>query len=151
MILSDATILKIVENNPSFIAPFDKRKLQSSTYDLSIGLRSSLTLEVGKFYLARTIERVCLPDYIQGQVHGRSSIGRLGVIVHFTAGFIDPGFCGSITLEMMAMYKPVTFYHGDRIAQINFARLDRPCAMPYKGRYQYQIDATPSKFEHGLK
>jgi len=117
-----------------------------------VDLKEPLVLVFGDFHLLSTVSRIRLPSDIQGQVHGRSSIGRKGTIVHFTAGFIDPGFNGQITLEVMNLNRdnPTwTLLPGDRIAQITFCQMNRPAARPYHGRYQNQVGATPSKFEHG--
>jgi len=151
MILCDQSIRLNVESGALVIRPFNVRQVQPSSYDLTLGGDEPLVLVPRKFALARTVEWVELGAGIQGQVHGRSSVGRMGVQVHFTAGLIDPGFKGTITLECMAFDEergPVTFYPGDRIAQISFHWLDAPAVYPYNGRYQGQVDATASKFEH---
>jgi dCTP deaminase len=147
-VLSDRSIRDAVATGLLGIEPWTSAYVQPSSLDLTLGGTEPLVLKRGVFTLAATAERLCLPACIQGQVHGRSSIGRLGVLVHFTAGLIDPGFEGVITLEMMAMHQPQTFEPGDRIAQISFHWLDRPAEQPYTGRYQGQDGAVASLFKH---
>ena len=105
-----------------------------------------------EFVLATTLEEVALPPGIVGRVDGRSSIGRLGLSVHITAGFIDPGFRGQITLEMYNFNEEHTLvlYPGQRICQISFERMGRSAVRPYgthKSKYQGQTGATPSRIE----
>lgn len=89
-------------------------------------------LRPGEFALGATIERVRLPAHVLGRVEGRSSIGRVGLFVHITAGFIDPGFEGQITLEFFnGAPVPVRIPIGHRVCQIAFTRLARPCLRPY--------------------
>lgn len=149
MILSDQSIHGYRERGLLSIEPYDPLHVQPASYDLTVDLPEPLCLERGVFHLLTTREYVKLSPWIQGQVHGRSSVGRKGVLVHFTAGFIDPGFEGTITLEVMAMAESFEVRPGDRLAQIAFYLLDQPAARPYAGRYQYQVGVTPSRFEHG--
>lgn len=153
MILSDASIREQVACGKLVITPYDDHSVQAASYDLQLGGAEALHLPshrsiAQRFKLASTMERIELPPDILAQVHGRSSIGRLGVLVHFTAGLIDPGFKGHITLECMALDEAQTFYPGDRIAQLTFHWLDQPAKQPYNGRYQDQVGAVPSKFQH---
>lgn len=98
-----------------------------------------------EFVLARTREHIELPSWITGRVEGRSSYGRLGLFVHVTAGYIDPGFKGTITLEMFnANHRPIRLYVGQRICQIVLQKHD-PVGKPYSGKYQNQKDVTPSR------
>lgn len=105
-------------------------------------------LEPGELMLAATRETVALPDDLTAQVLGRSSLGRLGVSVHQTAGFIDPGFEGQITLELSNHGPaPVELSPGRRICQIVFSELSSPALRPYGhegSQYQGQDGATPS-------
>lgn len=109
-----------------------------------------LALQRGYFLLGTTCERVTLSRSVQAQVSGKSSLGRLGLQVHQTAGFIDPGFTGQITLELYNVGDvPVVLKEGMRIAQIAFVWLDRSCERPYGhpdlgSHYQGQRGATPS-------
>jgi dCTP deaminase len=108
------------------------------------------TIDSGDFVLATTKERVELPDDIVGEVLGRSSLGRLGISVHQTAGYIDPGFEGEITLELSNHGPaPVELHQGQRICQIVFNELSSPAKNPYghdSSQYQGQTGATPSGF-----
>jgi len=108
----------------------------------------SIVLEPGSTVLGSTIEQITLPDNISARVVGRSSLGRLFVEVHKTAGFCDPGFSGDITLEIgNDSEHPVRLHAGHRICQIVFERLDRPADRPYGhagSQYQDQDGATKS-------
>ncbi len=113
-------------------------------------------LRPGEFVLGTTIETVGLPDFLVARVDGRSSLGRLGIIVHATAGYVDPGFYGQITLELSNINRvPVALYPGMRICQISFYRLTTPAEIPYykkKGsKYQNQKGPTPSKLNIDFK
>ena len=110
----------------------------------------SFTLHPGDFALATTMEYVKLPHDIVGRVDGRSSIGRFGLIVHSTAGFIDPGFEGQITLELANLNAwPVRLHPGKRVCQISFHAMTTPAAHPYGpargSKYQGQTGATASR------
>lgn len=109
-----------------------------------------LVLKPNEFVLGRTVEYVSLPDDILGRVEGRSSIGRLGVAVHVTAGFIDPGFEGTITLEIVNLNSvPVVLYPFQRVCQIVFEELNDSAGVPYgvggRNKYQGQVGVTPSR------
>ena len=105
-------------------------------------------LEPGELILATTKEKIHMPDDLTAKVLGRSSLGRLGVSVHQTAGFIDPGFVGEITLELSNSGPiPVELTDGLRVCQIVFSALNKPAKNSYGGegsQYQYQVDATES-------
>lgn len=106
----------------------------------------------GKFLLACTQEKVTVPHDLVARVEGKSSIGRVGLVVHVTAGFIDPGFSGQITLEMANLAPwPIRIYAGMRIGQIAFERMSQPASKPYGsvGHYQNQTGATESRYSHG--
>jgi dCTP deaminase len=148
-VLSDGSIREWVRYGALGIDPFNPAHVQPASYDLTLAADGPLELLPGVFHLLSSVETVQLPKDLQGQVHGRSSLGRKGVLVHFTAGFIDPGFCGQITFEVMTLAGAVSLMPGDRIAQIAFTLLDLPCQHPYQGRYQNQAGPTPSRFEHG--
>ena len=103
-------------------------------------------LEPGDFVLASTLECVELPRDLVARVEGRSSFGRLGLTVHVTAGFIDPGFKGTITLELANLgNRSIRLCTGERVCQLCFELLDEPCLDPYNGSYQGQIGVTGSK------
>ncbi|MGN6870683.1 MAG: dCTP deaminase [Solirubrobacteraceae bacterium] len=185
-VLSDGTILELVDTGRIRIDPWDENLVQPASVDLRLGdsfrvfhnhrasaidLReppSGLTEEVtigpdesfvihpGEFCLGRTLEWVELPDDIVARIEGKSSIGRLGLIVHATAGFCDPGWKGTLTLELNNLTRiPIKLYPGLPIAQLSFMTLDRPAARPYGtpelgSHYQGQRAATESRYE-GLK
>lgn len=116
------------------------------------GNYSRLTLEPGEFILGCTVEVLNLPSWIAARVEGRSSAARLGLLVHLTAGFIDPGFHGVVTLELKNLSEePITISVGTRIAQVCFERLDQPCENPYNGKYQGATTVEASKGLEGLE
>ena len=118
---------------------------------LTHGPDSWWTLQPGEFMLATTEEVVGLSSYVLGYVDGRSSLGRLGLLVHCSAGFIDPGFKGRITLELKNVsHQRLQIQPGQKIAQISFGMLDQPCRRPYGSEglgshYQGQDDVTGAR------
>lgn len=112
---------------------------------------AAVRVEPGEFLLATTAERVVMPDDLVARIEGRSSLARVGLAVHVTAGFIDPGFAGYITLELANANRfPITIYTGMRIAQLAFESLTSPALRPYghesgNSKYQFQTTATPSR------
>lgn len=108
-------------------------------------------LHPGEFVLASTVEAVTLPDDLAGRLEGKSSLGRLGLITHSTAGFIDPGFAGHITLELSNLANlPIKLYPEMAIGQLCLFRLSSPAEHPYGAeplgsRYQDQRGPTPSR------
>jgi dCTP deaminase len=108
-------------------------------------------LHPGEFVLASTYEVVTLPDDIAGRLEGKSSLGRLGLLTHSTAGFIDPGFSGHVTLELSNVATlPITLWPGMKIGQLCLFRLSSPAEHPYGSavygsRYQGQRGPTPSR------
>lgn len=108
-------------------------------------------LHPGEFVLGSTIEVVTLPDDLASRLEGKSSLGRLGLITHATAGFIDPGFSGHITLELSNVANlPITLWPGMKIGQLCVFRLSSPAEHPYGSerygsRYQGQRGPTPSR------
>src|SRR6266700_5088174 len=109
-------------------------------------------LHPGEFVLGSTLEVVTLPDDLAGRLEGKSSLGRLGLLTHSTAGFIDPGFDGHVTLELSNVANlPITIYHGMKIGQISFVQLSEPAEKPYGSgelgsKYQGQRGPTPSRY-----
>jgi dCTP deaminase len=109
-------------------------------------------LHPGEFVLGSTLERVGVPDDLVGRVEGKSSLGRLGLLIHSTAGFIDAGFDGHITLELANVASlPITLYPGMKIGQVSFMRMttaaDRPYGSGASGsKYQGQRGPTPSRY-----
>ena len=108
-------------------------------------------LHPGEFVLASTLERVTLPDDLAARVEGKSSLGRLGLLTHATAGFVDPGFVGHVTLELSNVATlPITLWPGMKIGQLCFFRLTSPADNPYGSatygsRYQGQRGPTASR------
>jgi dCTP deaminase len=182
-VLSDGTILQLVQDGRLKIDPWDPKLVQPASVDLRLGdsfrvfhnyrasfidLRKppeNLTEEVvvgadesfvihpGEFCLGRTLEWVELPDDIVARIEGKSSLGRLGLIVHATAGFCDPGWKGTLTLELNNLTRvPIKLYPGGLIAQLSFMTLDAPALRPYGSpdlgsHYQGQRAATASRYE----
>jgi dCTP deaminase len=179
-VLSDGTIRRLVEEKRIVIDPWDPELVQPASVDLRLGdsfrvfhnhrtaaidLRdppTNLTEEVttgdvfvihpGEFVLGVTREYVELPDDIVARIEGKSSLGRLGLIVHATAGFVDPGFKGTLTLEITNLTRvPIKLYPGLLIAQLSFMALDAPAERPYGSaelgsHYQGQLAATESRY-----
>jgi dCTP deaminase len=182
-VLSDGTIRRLIEDGRITIEPYDESLIQPASIDLRLGdsfrvfhnhrapaidLReppANLTEEVtvapedafvihpGEFCLGRTLEWVELPDDIVARIEGKSSLGRLGLIVHATAGFCDPGWRGTLTLELNNLTRvPIKLYPGLLIAQLSFMTLDRPAERPYGSselgsHYQGQVAATESRYQ----
>lgn len=108
-------------------------------------------LHPGEFVLGHTIERLCVPSSLVARVEGKSSLGRLGLIVHATAGYIDPGFKGRVTLEMTCFHPlPIMLRPGALIAQISFHEMSSPPSMPYAGRYQGDDTVAASRYGQPL-
>ena len=184
-VLSDGTIRRLVDEQRIVINPWDPAMVQPASVDLRLGnsfrvfhnhrvtaidLReppSDLTEQVvpedgepfvihpGEFCLGRTEEWVELPDDIVARIEGKSSLGRLGLIVHATAGFCDPGWKGTLTLELANLTRvPIKLWPGLPIAQLSFMTLDRAAERPYGhpelgSHYHGQVDATESRYEGG--
>jgi len=109
-------------------------------------------LHPGEFVLGSTLERVTLPDDLVARLEGKSSLGRLGLLIHSTAGFIDPGWDGHVTLELSNVANlPITIYPGMKIGQLSFVQLSEPAERPYGSagigsKYQGQRGPTPSRY-----
>jgi dCTP deaminase len=109
-------------------------------------------LHPGEFVLGSTLERVTLPDDLVARLEGKSSLGRLGLLIHSTAGFIDPGWDGHVTLELSNVANlPITIYFGMKIGQLSFMQLSEPASAPYGSsglgsKYQGQRGPTPSRY-----
>jgi dCTP deaminase len=182
VVLSDKTIRTEIEAQRIAIDPYDPGLIQPSSIDVRVDRRfrvfhnarypyidvrqpmEELTelvevsgdepfiLHPGEFVLGQTLECVTLPDDIVARLEGKSSLGRLGLLIHSTAGFVDPGFSGNLTLELSNVANlPITIYEGMPIGQISFMRMDGPVEVPYgakdKGsKYQGQGEPTPSRF-----
>ena len=180
MVLSDRTIRAEIDSGRIVIEPFDPKLIQPSSIDVRVDRRfrvfhnarypyidvrqpmddltEAVTVEgdrpfilhPGEFVLGQTLERVTLPGDLVARLEGKSSLGRLGLLIHSTAGFVDSGFSGNLTLELSNVANlPITIYHGMPIGQISFMRMDGPVENPYGSRgnkYQGQTEPTPSRF-----
>jgi dCTP deaminase len=181
VILSDRSIREQIAAGRLVIEPFDLSLVQPSSIDLRLDRRflvfrntrrayldvkepaddlmervepddgKPIVLHPSEFVLGSTVETVTIPDDLVARLEGRSSVGRLGIVIHSTAGYIDPGFSGQITLEIANLATiPVLLYPGMRIAQISFSQMTSPAEKPYGGRglgskYQGQGAPTPSR------
>ena len=181
MLLSDRDISAEIKDNRIIVKPFDEKMIQPSSIDVRLDRffrvfenhkyseinpsieQDDLTREVivdpedsfilhpGEFVLASTYEVITLPDDIAGRLEGKSSLGRLGLLTHSTAGFIDPGFSGHITLELSNVANlPVRLFPGMKIGQLCLIKLSSPALHPYGSaiygsRYQGQRGPTPSR------
>jgi dCTP deaminase len=182
VVLSDRTIRQEIESGRIVIDPFEASNVQPSSVDVRVDRQfrvfhnarypyidvrqpmDDLTelveisdeepfiLHPGEFVLGQTLERVTLPDDLVARLEGKSSLGRLGLLIHSTAGFVDSGFSGNLTLELSNVANlPITIYHGMPIGQISFMRMDGPVERPYGSgeagsKYQGQAEPTPSRF-----
>jgi dCTP deaminase len=182
MVLSDRTIRKEIEAGNIGIDPFSPDAIQPASLDLRLGrqfrvFRNSripfidvkkeypdltelveidgdqpFVLHPGEFALAVTYERVRLPNYIVGRLEGKSSLGRLGLLVHSTAGYVDPGWDGALTLELSNVANlPIALYEGMKVSQLSFLMLTEPAEHAYGtteagSKYQGQEGPTPSRY-----
>jgi dCTP deaminase len=109
-------------------------------------------LHPGEFVLGSTVERVALPNDLVGRLEGKSSLGRLGLLIHSTAGFVDAGWDGQLTLELSNVANlPITLYAGMKIGQISFMQMTTPAEQPYGtgrlgSKYQGQRGPRPSRY-----
>lgn len=180
MILSDTDIKREIKSHHILISPFDPAAIQPASYDIELGNRVRIFKNItkpfldiknhvedymelvkikdgepfivhpGEFILGTSVEKVRIPTDLIARLDGKSSLGRLGIIVHATAGYIDPGFYGNITLEITNLSNiPIALYPGMKIGQISFMRLESPAEMPYGERrgskYQGQKGPTVSR------
>jgi dCTP deaminase len=132
-----------------------KKNLEELTRLVEIDEGNSFVLHPGEFVLGSTLERIALPDDLVARIEGKSSLGRLGLVVHATAGFCDPGWKGTLTLELANFNSvPIILRPGLPIAQLSFMTLDRPAERPYGhpdlgSHYHGQVEATESRYEGG--
>ena len=166
--LSDRDIRRELGNGDLLIEPLREGSIQPASIDLHLGDEACFMMHVdgaidtkaplstpwprlychpekgmvihgGYFYLGTTVERVRIPENMVGRLEGKSSLGRLGITVHATAGYIDPGFDGQITLEITNhLGSPVRLYPGMAISQLSLAYLNTAAEHPYAGKYQGQ-------------
>jgi dCTP deaminase len=129
-----------------------KRDLEDLTRLVEIQPDDAFILHPGEFVLASTYEKLGLPDDLVARIEGKSSLGRLGLLIHSTAGFIDAGFCGHITLELSNVANlPITLYPEMKIGQVSFLKMTTPADAPYGSsaagsKYQGQRGPTPSRY-----
>jgi dCTP deaminase len=181
VVLSDRTIKLEIAKGRISVAPLDPDDIQPSSIDLHLGgnfqvfrnsrypyidpareqpglmervmasVEEPFVLHPGEFALGTTVERIALPDDLVGRLEGKSSLGRLGLLIHSTAGYVDPGWEGTLTLELSNVANlPILLVPGMKIGQISFAQMttavDRPYGHPDLGsKYRGQDSATPSK------
>lgn len=185
MVLSDRDIRAAMAEGTIVIEPFEAKYLQPASVDVRLDdtfrvFRSTrhayidlakgvdditelvkvtdapFILHPGEFVLGSTLERVRLGNDIVSRVEGKSSLGRLGLLIHSTAGFVDPGWDGHITLELSNVNTiPITLYPRMRIGQLSFFRLSSPAERPYGSpelgsSYQGQSGPTPSRYKLDL-
>jgi len=129
-----------------------KEDLEDLTELVEIGEEDVFILHPGEFVLGSTLERVAIPDDLVARLEGKSSLGRLGLLIHSTAGFIDPGFYGQITLELSNVHNlPITLYPRMKIGQVSFLRMTTAADVPYgtgalRSKYHGQDGPTPSQY-----
>lgn len=115
-----------------FVDPFKNGSKQEVTREYKIKKGQYFMMHPGEFILATTLESVTLPADIAGRLEGRSSLGRLGIVVHSTASMVDPGFSGKIVMELGNLGRiPVALYPGMRICALTFDKLSHPVSVPY--------------------
>ena len=165
-VLSDGTIRRLVDEGRIQIEPWDPALVQPASVDLrdppknltehvEIADEATFVIHPGEFVLGVTLERVTIPDDVVARIEGKSSLGRLGLVVHATAGFCDPGWKGTLTLELANFNSvPIILRPGLPIAQLSFMALDRPAERPYGhpdlgSHYHGQVEATESRYEGG--
>ncbi len=182
MVLSDVAIRRLIESGRIVVEPYDAALMQPSSLDVRVDrlfrvFRNSrypfidvkqeqeeltelvtvdgddpFILHPGEFVLGSTLERIVLPDDLVARLEGKSSLGRLGLLIHSTAGFIDPGWDGHVTLELSNVANlPITIYPEMKIGQISFVQLSEPAEKPYGSgglgsKYQGQRGPTPSRY-----
>ena len=130
----------------SYVDPYKNGTKQEITREYNIRNGNYFMMHPGEFVLATTLENITLPADICGRLEGRSSMGRLGIVVHSTASLVDPGFSGKIVMELGNLGRiPVALYPGMRICALTFDKLAHPVAVPYgkKKSAKYFGQTTP--------
>ena len=186
MLLSDRDIRAQIESGRVGIEPYDAAMVQPSSVDVrldryfrlfdnhkypyidpaesqpdltrlvAVDPAEAFVLHPGEFVLGSTYEKVTLPDDIAARVEGKSSLGRLGLLTHATAGFVDPGFTGHVTLELSNVATlPIKLWPGMKIGQLCFVQLTSPAEHPYGSarpgsHYQGQRGPTASRAHDGF-
>ena len=187
MVLSDRDIRAAIEAGRIVIGPFIPEAVQPSSVDLHLDRRfrvfrnsrypfidvradqpdmtelveiagdDPFILHPGEFVLGSTFERVGLPNDLVARLEGKSSLGRLGLLIHSTAGYVDPGWEGNLTLELSNVANlPITLYDGMKIGQISFQRLSSPVEVGYGdarigSKYRGQRDPTASLYHRDFE
>jgi dCTP deaminase len=187
VVLSDRDIRAEIEAGRIVIDPFTPEAVQPSSVDLhldrrfrvfrnsrypyidvrtdqpeltelvEIGGDDPFILHPGEFVLGSTFERVELPNDLVARLEGKSSLGRLGLLIHSTAGYVDPGWEGNLTLELSNVANlPITLYDGMKIGQISFQRLSSPAEVGYGdprigSKYRGQRDPTASLYHRDFE
>jgi len=187
VVLSDRSIREQIDLGRIIIDPLGKDCIQPSSVDLhvdqyfrlfrnhtqrvidvkddqedltelvDVGEDGHLVLHPGEFLLGSTTERVALPSDLVARLEGKSSLGRLGLLIHSTAGFVDAGWDGHLTLELSNVANlPITLYPGMKIGQISFLQMTTPADRPYGSnglgsKYQGQRGPTPSRYSENFK
>ncbi|MEP7040783.1 MAG: dCTP deaminase [Chloroflexota bacterium] len=187
MVLSDRDIRAEIAAGRIVIDPFVPEAVQPSSVDLHLDRRfrvfrnsrypyidvrvdqpdmtelveiagdDPFILHPGEFVLGSTLERVQLPNDLVARLEGKSSLGRLGLLIHSTAGYVDPGWEGNLTLELSNVANlPITLYDGMKIGQISFQRLSSPAEVGYGdarigSKYRGQRDPTASLYHRDFE
>ena len=145
------SLFRVFRNDTTpFIDP--KQSQEDLTELVEVAEDGAFILHPGEFVLGQTLEWVELPDDLVARLEGKSSLGRLGLLIHSTAGYVDPGWKGTLTLELSNVANlPIALYFGMRIGQISFFRMTSPVERPYGSKdlgskYQGQSEPTASAF-----
>lgn len=182
MVLSDRTLRAEITAGRIVIDPYDPAMVQPSSIDVRvdnsfrvfhnarcpyIDVRKPtddlmelvkverddpFILHPGEFVLGQTLESVTVPNDLVARLEGKSSLGRLGLLIHSTAGFVDSGWVGNLTLELSNVANlPITIYYGMPIGQLSFMKMTEPVEVPYgqarlRSKYQGQREPTASRF-----
>jgi dCTP deaminase len=182
MVLSDRTIKEELEKGRIVIDPLDPADIQPASVDLRLDRKllvfsnsrrahidvkmglddlteiveiaddAPFILHPGEFVLGSTLENIELPGDLVARLEGKSSLGRIGLVIHSTAGFVDPGWKGHLTLELSNLARlPITLYYGMKIGQISYLKLTTPADRLYGSpelgsKYQGQTEPTASRF-----
>ncbi len=176
MIISDETLRRMIAERSIVVEPLEPYQIQPASIDLRLGRqflrldentldalsldrelpyvtmeKDEIVIPPQTFLLATTVELIRLPPNVTAFVEGRSSIGRIGLFIQ-NAGWVDPGFEGTITLELFnANRLPIRLTSGRRICQIVFALMDKPTRTPYAGKYQGQRGTVGSRVFRDLE
>jgi dCTP deaminase len=187
MILSDGTIRHLLAEGKLVIDPIEEGQIQPASVDVrlgdeflvfrnhtcevidpyekpsdltelvEVGADSAFVLHPGEFVLGTTLETVSLPDDLVARVEGKSSLGRLGLLIHATAGFVDPMFSGRVTLELSNVATlPIKLWPGMRIGQFSFHKIDKPVERGYGhpdlgSKYMNQSGPMASQYQENVR